>query len=411
MPPPRKARKVTKSIEPIPTDPIPSEELGEGNVVNYNARTGRPIRKSAGRKSLVTSYLDPDEVISDLEDDDDIFLDDVEDTVRVAPKRRRSPSPPMTPHLRYADDLTSLGSTPEPVPATTSIPPLSFTFNVPPGHTGPFVVNLDLNSLINSQTAFSSLSTSEQPRTRLSTDSGFSSKASEAPEQSKPSIDGKVGFLSLPAELRNQVYRLTFVTKEKLNFGLPRNFSRSSAMLRTCRQVHEEARSILYSENVFLFQRRSERRHPTWTSDASEIGYKDVRFFLKEIGLTNLGLLRHLIIVFADAIPSLNPQFKGADERRFTNDNDLLFLLRMIGDKCTLEKLDLSFQGKKILFKRDEPRFFSYLTRIKADKVNLVSHPDYPNWPSALKLDRADEKAMVRDMTRTRPFFNQEAKK
>lgn len=409
MPPPRKSRKLTKTIEPVPTDPLPSEGLGEGNVVNYNSRTGRPIRKSAGRKSLVTSFVDPDEVISDNEEDDDIFLEDVEDTVRVAPKRKRSLSPPMSPRLQYANDLSSLGSTPEPVSASALMPPLSITFNVPPGHIGPFVVNLDLNSLINSQAALGTITTTEQPHTRMSTDSGFSSKASEEAEQSKPASGDKAGFLSLAPELRNQVYRLAFVTKEKLNFGMPRNFARSSALLRTCRQVHEEARSILYSENTFLFQRRPERRHPTWTSDASEIGYKDVRFFMKEIGLTNSSLLRHLIIVFTDAIPSLNPQFKGADERRFTNDNDLLFLLRMIGDKCTLEKLDLSFQGKKILFKRDEPRFFSYLTRIKADKVNMVSHPDFPSWPSALKLDRADEKAMIKDMTRNHPLFNHEA--
>ncbi|GAB7347615.1 hypothetical protein MBLNU459_g4489t1 [Dothideomycetes sp. NU459] len=411
MAPSRKARKLTKSIEPVLAKTSPSSELGEGNVVDYNSRTGRPIRKSAGRKSLITNYVDPDEVISDLEDDEDIFLDSVDDTVRVAPKRRRSPSPPTTPRVRYADDMMSISSTPEHVTAPVSVPALSFTFHVPPGHTGPFVVNFDLNSLISSHTALGSLLTSEQSRTRLSTDSGFSSKGSEASERSKSIGNGKAGFLSLPAELRNQVYRLAFVTREKLNFGSPRNFARSSALLRTCRQVHEEGRSILYSENTFYLQRRAERRNPTWSSESYEIGYKDARFFMKEIGPANLGLLRHLIIVFADAIPSLNPHFKGADDRRFTNDNDLLYLLRLLGDRCTLKTLDLSFQGKKMLFKRDETRFFFYLTRIKADKVNTIGHPDYPNWPSTIKLDRSDEKAIVREMTRVRPLFNQESKR
>ena len=81
------------------------------------------------------------------------------------------------------------------------------------------------------------------------------------------------GFLDLPAgknlkprcicigkadnkiELRNDIYRLAFVTKDTVDFGNPSNCQRSAAFLATCRQVHDEATSILYSENRFVFRR------------------------------------------------------------------------------------------------------------------------------------------------------------
>jgi hypothetical protein len=53
--------------------------------------------------------------------------------------------------------------------------------------------------------------------------------------------------------------------------------SHSAAFLRTCKQVHEEGRSVLYGFNTFYFGRNKEMRRPFWNSERKEIGYKDVR--------------------------------------------------------------------------------------------------------------------------------------
>ena len=66
------------------------------------------------------------------------------------------------------------------------------------------------------------------------------------------------------------------------------NFQRSSAFLRTCRQVYDEGRSILYSENEFFFQRQSRRCGSIWAADWGELGFKPVRKFLKMIGRQGL---------------------------------------------------------------------------------------------------------------------------
>ncbi|MCJ1466910.1 hypothetical protein MMC07_005532 [Pseudocyphellaria aurata] len=74
-----------------------------------------------------------------------------------------------------------------------------------------------------------------------------------------------LGFLSLPAELRNMVYRLLLVSDKPLGnevcnevprgvrpawWAYFRQYDLQPAILRTCRQVHREARSILDGENT-----------------------------------------------------------------------------------------------------------------------------------------------------------------
>jgi hypothetical protein len=62
---------------------------------------------------------------------------------------------------------------------------------------------------------------------------------------------GRAGFLDLPGELRNDIYRLTLKYDHAVN-GERTKFP-SIALLRTCKKIHEEAASILYSENTFTF--------------------------------------------------------------------------------------------------------------------------------------------------------------
>lgn len=82
-------------------------------------------------------------------------------------------------------------------------------------------------------------------------------------------IDGKQYFLEMPAELRNEIYRMALPTRTV------RWFDRSSplkndhidfdepALLKVNRQIRDEAWSIYYMENKFIFH--------MWCLDASTL--------------------------------------------------------------------------------------------------------------------------------------------
>ncbi|CAD0083224.1 unnamed protein product [Aureobasidium vineae] len=340
----------------------------------------------------------------------DLYVDDSDRYSNTSLKRKRSVSPPSTsrhPAGMTVDSASSCGSS-ELSPAHQDLLPMSLTIEVPRGHEGPLVVDLDIKSLLaQAQSLIRPLPTCLSPRSVSCADSGYSSTSSVTSEISKPNTTSKRSFLDLPAEIRNQIYRLAFVSKDKLDFAYPNNFSRSSSLLRTCRQVHEEGRSILYSENTFYFQRRKKERAVRWTTDTYEIGYKDVQFFLKSIGLANVSLLRRLIIMFEDATPSMNTHLRDADERRFTNDEDLMDTLRILGDHTMLKTLDLCFQGRRMFYNKDESRFIDNLTRIKADQVQCINNPDTPfsNWKGLSKIASADADRLIHEMTRRVTIF------
>jgi hypothetical protein len=60
-----------------------------------------------------------------------------------------------------------------------------------------------------------------------------------------------LGFVELPPEIRNAIYRyaLRSDTAIKGNARIP-----TIGLLRTCKQIHKEASSILYGENTFRFK-------------------------------------------------------------------------------------------------------------------------------------------------------------
>jgi len=59
------------------------------------------------------------------------------------------------------------------------------------------------------------------------------------------------GFLDLPGEIRNHIYRLALVQQEAINGR--RTKVPTIAVLRVCKRIRDEASSILYSENTFTF--------------------------------------------------------------------------------------------------------------------------------------------------------------
>lgn len=389
----------------------PSAELGDEDFdITYNARTGRPVRRTAGRRSTGAGFIDTTQAVSDAEDTNS---EEEEKYVRPRKKRRRSPSPPMPASDEDDTDSRAQSSTPSSFglqTPTSGIPPINLTFNVPPGHQGPIQVTLDIASLLGGAVQLGSLNRMGSKRTRnarLSPESEFTTSVSitsDKRQNTQGQVQERAGFLSLPPELRNDVYRMLFVlpSNERFNIGRPSNFCRSAAFLRTCRQVHEEARPFLYSMNKFLFQRNTSPRIARWTSVLQEVGFKDLRFFLKSIGPANLSLIRRVNFLFEDAVPSLNPDLTSAEERRFVYDNHLMAGLNLLADYAQLQHVDIAFYGRKQLCKTDV-RFIEHMKDVKADIVHFTHHPIWGSSPHP-RIDHGLKTILHKSMTRAVPL-------
>lgn len=156
-------------------------------------------------------------------------------------------------------------------------------------------------------------------------------------------------FLELEPDLRNRIYRDLLVRDEPVGFNPCPDLSRTAAILRTCRQVHQEASEILYGENAFHLDRTSQRRGTLYSTSWREVGYKDMRRFIETIGQSNVSKIRFLSLALSDAAPVYSPELT-ADQRRYFNDPVLHYILRLIGQSgAVLEKFVVDFSGKGAL--------------------------------------------------------------
>jgi hypothetical protein len=282
-------------------------------------------------------FVDSAIAVSDASDEDS---DSSTALIAHVRKRKRSASPPASVQSDSDKILSESGASAEtsvastPVQAGTQITINNLVINVPPGHTGPLLLQLDIPSQTSTQ-----ITTYQTTRP---------TKQTSLPntQQTTPEKSTYAGFLDLPAELRNEIYRLVFVTPDCFNFDSPSNFTRSAAFLRTCKQVHFEGRSILYSENHFLFMRKTQRHGSYWEREWNEVGFKAIRKFLRIIGPTNTALIREVTLWLEDATPCLNPSMATADERRFVFDEVLMEVLKLLAQNGRLRKLGLHFRGK-----------------------------------------------------------------
>ncbi|KAI7539565.1 hypothetical protein KC331_g9682 [Hortaea werneckii] len=389
-----------------------SSELGDGDfAMDFHPRTGRPIRRSQKADS---PFVDSAIAVTDEESSDDESIIAV--SHHQSKKRKRSPSPPLSDddydfsspsESRCESEGGSVPPRPQgmpqmslhaPTPVTcqgTQIVIKDLMVNVPLGHTGPIVLHLT--------PGLGGMPPPIGPPHPSSVPIGFTRPQTSTPQpppRSQPSR--KTGFLDLPAELRNEIYRLTFVAKGRFALSRPTNFSRSAAFLRTCRQVHQEASGILYGENEFFFSRRSDRHGSFWQAEWSELGFKSIRKFLKTIGPANTAMIRHLSFQFEDATPCLNPDTMSHEDRRFVHDEALISILRHLGDYAQLQTLKLNFHGRRRVEATDE-RFLAYLTRIKADTVDLVRYPlTRPEIVFAMESKQAEtvRKSLMKTMVR-----------
>ena len=366
--------KVRKLNSQRPQRRDSSPELGSpSRVPQYDKRTGRPIRRGAGKKQGAEEFVDSG-LIEDEEAVDSLSEDD-EGNPKVpkrVKKRKRTPSPPPPPlPTMYYDEESDLPSDDDSIDLVQQpVTPIVLQFNVPIGFHGPLVVKLDRELL---EAAGGKPALNLEPSNKaISRIKAVSAGSSE----STPELSGRAGFTDLPAELRNKVYRMVFCAKTDFNFHRPDNFCMSSQFIRTCRMVHSEGCSILYGENRFIFERNRNTRAPFWDPVPKEIGYKDVRQFLKMIGPENLLYLRDIKIAFEDANPGSTP-YLTHEERRYLNDEQLYDVLRTLR-ATRLRKLTLSFFGRRTLLPTDT-RFLAYLEQVKADEVLQAQARWYPS--------------------------------
>ena len=182
--------------------------------------------------------------------------------------------------------------------------------------------------------------------------------------------------MSLAAEIRNMIYELVLVTDTPIDLARATNFRRSAAILRTCKAVYDEARQILYGRNSFRLERQFRSRARYYQPEWTEVGWKDVRRWLRAIGPVNISYLQHILIKFDDAMPSSNPHLATPEDRRYVHDEHLVECLRMLLPATSLKTLVLSFHGRKQLLRTDQ-RFLEHLTRLRADTVKIMAHPTW----------------------------------
>ncbi|EMF12798.1 uncharacterized protein SEPMUDRAFT_163845 [Sphaerulina musiva SO2202] len=373
----------------------PRSELGPPIfAIDGNAK-GRAVRKcrTQQRKS---PFEDSAIAISDDESDSEAEV--IDDVIPVAPlkKRRRSPSP-VGRSLPSDDEAVGMSdsshSDAEEAPSPTGLT-VHLTINIPPGHRGPITLNLDPKTF------------AATPCVPSKPDKLTQTTLARLNARSVPKKKKLAGFLDLPAELRNDIYRLAFVTERPtINFALPDNLSRTAALLRTCRQVYEEGRSILYAENAFAIERRTQRYGSFWEHEWRELGYLNVRKFMKAIGPTNTALIRKVSFMLEDAVPCLNPSMKTNEERRFVHDADLISVLRHLGDHAQLQTLELHFHGRRRVDRTDD-RFLDYMKRLKADTVTFVDWPPGSKYPRGSKQEDSVRSSLLVNCTRKTKKFD-----
>ncbi|KAJ4346557.1 uncharacterized protein N0V89_010488 [Didymosphaeria variabile] len=336
-----------------------SPELGTSNFkTQYSKKTGRPIRRSAGKAKPTAGYVDSKVIEDEYEEPIETPSEDEDGQIKHQQKRKRkrspSPEPPPLDDVIRNEAPDERSEDEDPFQKKSKLPPIQLQFNVPLGFHGPLVVKLDRSMLL--QDMAYDMRPGRATRKIL---------AEPAPEPS----DGQkkpLGFADLPAELRNKIYRHLFVTDTAVYFPDADKMSRSSQFLSTCKLVHNEGCSILYGENRFKFERNSKTRGPFWEPVPKEIGYKDIRQFLKMIGPENLLYLRDISLFLSDAIPSATPHLDH-EARRYIRDEHLLDVIRTLR-QTKLRKINILFAGRRTLARTDT-RFVDYLMQVKADVI------------------------------------------
>jgi hypothetical protein len=155
-----------------------------------------------------------------------------------------------------------------------------------------------------------------------------------------------INLFSLPVDIRNNIYRRVLIVPHPLYLFqdtgsqvvetfAPDKPSRWLALLYTNRQIHDEARAVLYGSNHFTFMDTTQQQGGLLQS------------FLSCIGSVNAGLLSHLCINFPVA-----ESVDGQPGQVMLREDDL-YSLKLLQEKCakltTLETLLYSRNSRRLI--------------------------------------------------------------
>ena len=183
------------------------------------------------------------------------------------------------------------------------------------------------------------------------------------------------GFMALPSELREKVYRDVFTrqVQTRISGRAQHTYPHSSALLRVNKTIYHEGRRYLYSENRFLFVPSSLITVKPYEQGWRELSYSHARQFLEDIGPENTGMLKDIGLSFEDRSPSGNPGLT-LDELRFESNKDIIWILEHLAKYgLRIEKLKLGFIGRRRMTPRGwDPNvveFLLALSRVRTDKL------------------------------------------
>lgn len=121
-------------------------------------------------------------------------------------------------------------------------------------------------------------------------------------------------FLSIPGEVRNNIYKLILLDQDPIDPRLRYDEQQklTPGLLRVNKVVHDEASSLFYGHNRF---------------DFTCLGPHQVASFLEEIGGNNAGHIRHVLIHF--------PKFRSLNPGDITLEEDSINILSSIESNCS----------------------------------------------------------------------------
>jgi len=251
--------------------------------------------------------------------------------------------------------------------------PLEILIDIPKGHEGLVVSNIDFDRIIESIHPLDTPGCFPRNRFVYATTASSTIHHDTVAGTFSVTATKGLGFLSLSGEIRNRIYRLTMKGDNPVYFINGSNFEHSANLLRTCKLIHEEARALLYGENEFIFERDPQRCGEFWRPNRTEIGYSNVRRFLEMIGPFNIGLIRLIGLSFDDALPSTAPD-KCHEERRYANDAHCLYMLKLLGKHGNLDRVNIGLYGRRKVSSVFDTHFVNALKAVPADVVNF-KHP------------------------------------
>ncbi|KAJ9611967.1 hypothetical protein H2200_003562 [Cladophialophora chaetospira] len=188
------------------------------------------------------------------------------------------------------------------------------------------------------------------------------------------SSTSKKGFLDLPSELREKIYKLVFIVGKPVDFTANQNRCLSAQFLKTCKTVYKEGTAVLYGENSFHFSRetrvKGKYHHQVWR----EVAYKGVRKFLEEIHPSNVKLLQHVSFTFTDATDNRTRVVPGSlVHHRFVDDPHVHEILRLLAVNPGLKTFAVQFAGRGMVTQYDR-RFVRGITEVKCWRLFFITY-------------------------------------